>query len=69
MDSTSIVLMIAAGLCGSYRNNANLPAPFQGNLAQAIEEKKDLSKPSLPYHTRAYGNIPEGNHTEYTIAQ
>ena len=69
MDSTFIVLMIAVCLCGCYRKNVNWPAPFQGNLALAIKERKHSSKPDLSYYTRAYGNIPDGNDTEYTIIQ
>ena len=43
-----------------YKNNANLPTPFQGNMAHAVERQKYVNKPSLPYYAHAYGNIISG---------
>ena len=52
--------MTAACICGCYKNNANLPTPFQGNMAHAVERQKYVNKPSLPYYAQAYGNIISG---------
>ena len=60
MDITLLVLIMAACLCGSYKNSVNLPPPFQGNLAHAIEGSRRSNKPALPYYANSYGNINSG---------
>ena len=57
MDTALIILMMAACICGCYKNDANLPPRFEGNLAHAVEDHKQPKKPTLPYYTRSYGNI------------
>ena len=51
--------MMAACLCGSYKNSVNLPPPFQGNLAHAIEGSKHPNKPALPYYTHVYALVTQ----------
>ena len=60
MDTALIVLMLAACICGSYKNSVDFPPPFQGNMAQALENNKYSKKPALPYYLRDYGNIRTG---------
>ena len=57
MDRVFIVLMMAAAICGSYKNQLNQPAPFQGHLAMDEAELKYSRKPTIPYYARFYGNI------------
>ena len=57
MDRVLIVLMMAACICGSYKNQMNQPAPFQGHLAMDEAELKYSRKPPIPYYVRSYGNI------------
>ena len=57
MDRVLIVLMMAAGIFGSYKNQLNQPAPFQGHLAMDEAELKYSRKPTIPYYARFYGNI------------
>ena len=61
MDTTLIVLMLAACICGNYKNSANQPPPFRGNLAKDEAESKYFKEPSLPYYTKSYGNIITGD--------
>ena len=63
MDKNLIFIMIAASVCGSYKNEANRPEPFQGRFAKAIEHHrypKTIPKPDYLTH---YGVISasEGN--------
>ena len=60
MNTALSILMMAACICGYYKNEANLPPRFDGNLAQAVEDHKQPKKPTLPYYTRSYGNIVGG---------
>ena len=60
MDTALIILMMAACICGCYKNDANLPPRFEGNLAHAVEDHKQPKNPTLPYYTRSYGNIVGG---------
>ena len=57
MDRVFIVLMMAACICGNYKNKLNQPAPFQGHLAMDEAELKYSGKPKIPYYARFYGNI------------
>ena len=60
MDSTLIVLLLAACICGSYKNQMNQPAPFEGHLAKDDAELKYSRKPTIPYYVGSYGNIVKG---------
>ena len=68
MDTALVVLMMAAWICGSFKNGANLPAPFQGNLAKAVVEKDYRNKNILPQYVRTYGNINAGKIKKHTVA-
>ena len=61
MDTTLIVLMLAACICGNYKNSANQPPPFRGNLAKDEAESKYFKEPSLPNYTKSYGSIITGD--------
>ena len=60
MDSTLIVLMLAGCICGSYNNQMNQPAPFEGHLAKDEAELKFSRKLTIPYYVRPYENIVKG---------
>ena len=60
MDRALALLMMAACICGSYKNQINQPAPFEGHLAKDEAELKYSRKPTIPYYVRAYGTIVKG---------
>ena len=60
MDTTFLLLMITACMCGSYKNNMNLPPPFKGNLAHVADGYEHLTNKELPYYTKSYGQINAG---------
>ena len=60
MDRVLIVLMMAACISGSYKNQLNQPAPFQGHLAMDEADLEYSRKPTIPYYVRFYGNINSG---------
>ena len=43
MDAKLFLILFAACICGSYKNQRNLPAPFQGNLAISLDGFKTSS--------------------------
>ena len=57
MGRNLLVLMMAVCICGSYKNQIDHPAPFQGNLAMDEAESKYSRKPTIPHYIRSYGNI------------
>ena len=60
MDRALVLLMIAACICGSYKNQMYQPAPFEGHLAKDEAELKYSRKPTIPYYVGSYGNIVKG---------
>ena len=60
MDRALVLLMMAACICGSYKNQMNQPAPFEGHLAKDEAELKYSRKPTIPYYVGSYGNIVKG---------
>ena len=52
--------MLAACICGSYKNQMNQPAPFEGHLAKDEAELKYSRKPTIPYYVKSYLNIVKG---------
>ena len=63
MDKNLIFIMIAASVCGSYKNEANRPEPFQGRFAKAIENHRYPKTIPKPHYLTHYGVISasEGN--------
>ena len=57
MDKNLIFLMIAAFICGSYKNEANRPEPFQGRFAKAIEYHRIPKIIQKPHYLSHYGVI------------
>ena len=41
MDTKILLLMVAACVCGSYRNSSTLPEPYQGHLKTPVEKEKN----------------------------
>ena len=57
MGRNLLLLMMAVCICGSYKNQMDQPAPFQGNLAMDEAESKYSRKHTIPHYIRSYGNI------------
>ena len=57
MDAKLFLILFAVCICGSYKNQRNLPAPFQGNLAIALDGFKKTSDYARPYYMEEYGYI------------
>ena len=60
MDKKLFVIMVTACICASYKNERNLPPPFQGNLASPVDISKYPKSSNLPYYTRTYEDISAG---------
>ena len=60
MDRALVLLMMAACICGSYKNQMNQPAPFKGHLAKDEAELKYSRNPTISHYVRSYGNIVKG---------
>ena len=60
MDKTLFVILVTACICASYKNERNLPPPFQGNLASPVDISRYPKSSKLPYYTRTYGDISAG---------
>ena len=60
MDKNLVIIMITAYICGSYKNQMNLPPPFQGRFAEAVERHRQSAVRALPYYAKAYGIIHSG---------
>ena len=71
MDKNLIFIMIAASVCGSYKNEANRPEPFQGRFAKAIENHRIPKTIPKPHYLSHYGviSVSTGNiyKTSYTM--
>ena len=57
MDAKLFLILFAVCICGSYKNQRNLPAPFQGNLAIALDSFKTSSDYARPYYMEEYEYI------------
>ena len=57
MDVKLLLVLLAAYICGSYKNQRSLPAPFQGNLAVALDGYTRSMKHVRPYYLEQYGHI------------
>ena len=60
MDKNLVIIMIAAYFCGNYKSQINLPPPFQGRFAEAVEGYRHSAARALPYYTKVYGIIGSG---------
>ena len=68
MDKNLIFLMIAASICGSYKNEANRPEPFQGRFAKAIENRRIPKTIPKPHYLSHYGVISASTGNIYKIS-
>ena len=57
MGRNLLLLTTAVCICGSYNNQMDQQAPFQGNLVMDEAESKYSRKPIIPHYIRSYGNI------------
>ena len=68
MDKNLIFIMIAASVCGSYKNEANRPEPFQGRFAKAIKNHRIPKTIPKPHHLSHYGVISASTGNIYKIS-
>ena len=60
MDRAFWLLMVAACVCGSYRNSSQLPEPYTENRARPVEkERKERASP-VPHYVQGYKEIITG---------
>ena len=56
MDKIFWVLILAAFLCGSIKNNTNTPEEFQGRLAKEVDNQRPNFN-SKPHYLKNYDHI------------
>ena len=61
MDKNIILILTAACICGSYKNEMSRPEEFRGRLAQGIKEYRRPKSVAKPAYLNNYGNIMAGN--------
>ena len=52
--------MVAACVCGSYRNSSKLPEPYTENLASAVEKERNEKVFSVPHYIQGHNEIIAG---------
>ena len=60
MDRTFWLLMVAACVCGSYRNSSQLPEPYTENLARSVGNERNERAYSVPHYVHQYKEIISG---------
>ena len=60
MDRTFWLLMVAACVCGSYRNSSQLPEPYTENLARSVGNERNERAFSVPHYVHQYKEIISG---------
>ena len=60
MDLKFGLLMVAACVCGSYRNSSKLPEPYTENLASAVEKERNEKVFSVPHYIQGHNEIIAG---------
>ena len=60
MDRTFWLLMVAACVCGSYRNSSQLPEPYTENLARSVGNERNERSFSVPHYVHEYKEIISG---------
>ena len=60
MDRTFWLLMVAACVCGSYRNSSQLPEPYTENLARSVGNERNERAFSVPHYVHEYKEIISG---------
>ena len=68
MDRTFWLLMVAACVCGSYRNSSQLPEPYTENLARSVGNERNERTFSVPHYVHEYKEIISGTrHFGYNL--
>ena len=60
MDRTFWLLMVAACVCGSYRNSSQLPEPYTENLSRSVGNERNERAYSVPHYVHEYKEIISG---------
>ena len=60
MDLKFGLLMVAACVCGSYRNSSKLPEPYTENLARPVEKERNEKVFSVPHYIQGHNEITAG---------
>ena len=63
MDRMLFIIIAIAWICGSYKNKINLPPPFRGNFAEAVQEHNYLNNKKSTYYIEDYGNLNKGDYS------
>ena len=68
MDRTFWLLMVAACVCGSYRNSSQVPEPYTENLARSLGNERNERTFSVPHYVHGYKEIISGKrHFRYNL--
>ena len=60
MDIKFWLLMVAACVCGDYRNSNKLPEPYTENLAKPVEKARKERASPVPHYAQGYKEIITG---------
>ena len=60
MDQHLLLLIIAACVCGSYRNIRKHPEPYTENLAKAVDSQTNEMEYPIPHFLQGYEAIIAG---------
>ena len=60
MYQNLLLLIIAACVCGSYRNISKHPEPYTENLAKAVDSQKNEMEYPIPHLLQGYEAIITG---------
>ena len=60
MDQNLLLLIIAACVCGGYRNISKRPEPYTENLAKAVDRQKNEMEYPIPQFLQGYDSIITG---------
>ena len=60
MDLKFWLLMVAACVCGRYRNSSKLPEPYTENLARPVEKERTEKVFPVPLFTQGHNEIITG---------
>ena len=60
MEMKFRILMVAACVCGSYRNSSKLPEPYTENLARPVEKERNEKVFSVPHYIQGHNEITAG---------
>ena len=69
MDQNILLLIIAACVCGSYRNISKHPEPYTENLAKAVDSQKNEMEYPIPPFLQGHEAIIAGKDVLDTVSR